>query len=241
MQFGLTEEQRLFDDSLRAFSRSPADRGAAETRPERQGLRSGDLAGTVELGLPGLRWRRATAAQGSACSTRRWPPRRWVTRRRPPLRGQRGDGAARLGQRRQPRSAGRVFAEHRRGRDARCLGFAGIGGQTGEAVLSLQGKRLSGHVHGALDAGGRRIFWFICRRQAGAGRGRRERRLRAVCRERRPHAPGDGSGVRWRGTVVLDAANDPMAAALRVLDAGRVMLAADTLGAAQYMLDQAVA
>ncbi|MBV9252416.1 MAG: hypothetical protein JO227_24620 [Acetobacteraceae bacterium] len=39
----------------------------------------------------------------------------------------------------------------------------------------------------------------------------------------------------------LDAANQPLAAARRVLDAGRVLLAADTLGAAQRMLDRAVA
>jgi alkylation response protein AidB-like acyl-CoA dehydrogenase len=41
--------------------------------------------------------------------------------------------------------------------------------------------------------------------------------------------------------MLLGAANDPIAARTRVLDAGRVMLAADTLGAAQAMLDQAVA
>ena len=39
----------------------------------------------------------------------------------------------------------------------------------------------------------------------------------------------------------LDAANAPLTAAHRVLDAGRVVLAADTLGAAQRMLDAAVA
>jgi len=41
--------------------------------------------------------------------------------------------------------------------------------------------------------------------------------------------------------ILLGAANDPLAARTRVLDAGRVMLAADTLGAAQSMFDQAVA
>ena len=41
--------------------------------------------------------------------------------------------------------------------------------------------------------------------------------------------------------VRLDAANDPKAAAARVLDAGRVVIAADMLGAAQCMLDRAVA
>jgi alkylation response protein AidB-like acyl-CoA dehydrogenase len=39
----------------------------------------------------------------------------------------------------------------------------------------------------------------------------------------------------------LDAANAPMFTARRVLDAGRVMIAADTLGAAQHMFDAAVA
>ncbi|MEI7714284.1 MAG: acyl-CoA dehydrogenase family protein, partial [Rhodospirillales bacterium] len=39
----------------------------------------------------------------------------------------------------------------------------------------------------------------------------------------------------------LDAANDPIAAAQTVLDAGRVVLAADSVGAAQNMLDRAVA
>lgn len=40
--------------------------------------------------------------------------------------------------------------------------------------------------------------------------------------------------------VLLDAANDPMTAMNEVLDAGRIMLAADTLGAAQTMFDKAV-
>jgi alkylation response protein AidB-like acyl-CoA dehydrogenase len=41
--------------------------------------------------------------------------------------------------------------------------------------------------------------------------------------------------------IALDAANAPLAAMHRVLDAGRVVLAADTLGAAQHMFDQALA
>ena len=41
--------------------------------------------------------------------------------------------------------------------------------------------------------------------------------------------------------VMLDAANAPLGAMHRVLDAGRIMLAADTLGAAQHMFDQALA
>jgi len=41
-------------------------------------------------------------------------------------------------------------------------------------------------------------------------------------------------------TVMLNAANAPQAAMQRVLDAGRVVLAADTLGAAQHMFDSAL-
>ncbi len=41
--------------------------------------------------------------------------------------------------------------------------------------------------------------------------------------------------------TLLDAANAPVAAMQRVADAGRIVLAADTLGAAQHMFDQALA
>ena len=41
--------------------------------------------------------------------------------------------------------------------------------------------------------------------------------------------------------LMLNAANAPLAAMQRVLDAGRVILAADTLGAAQHMFDSALA
>jgi alkylation response protein AidB-like acyl-CoA dehydrogenase len=41
--------------------------------------------------------------------------------------------------------------------------------------------------------------------------------------------------------ITLNAANAPLAAMQRVLDAGRVVLSADTLGAAQHMFDQALA
>jgi alkylation response protein AidB-like acyl-CoA dehydrogenase len=40
--------------------------------------------------------------------------------------------------------------------------------------------------------------------------------------------------------IVLNAANAPVATMQRVLDAGRIVLAADTLGAAQHMFDQAL-
>jgi alkylation response protein AidB-like acyl-CoA dehydrogenase len=41
--------------------------------------------------------------------------------------------------------------------------------------------------------------------------------------------------------VMLDTANAPLATAQRVMDSGRIVLAADTLGAAQHMFDSALA
>ncbi len=122
------------------------------------------------------------------------------------------------------------------------VGFAGATGQTGAARVALDGGRLSGRVQSVLDGGGAtHVMVYLADGRAV---------LTAV----------DGEGVKaalppsldrtrplldvtFEGApaAVLDAANDPSAARTRVLDAGRVMLAADTLGAAQAMFDQAVA
>lgn len=122
------------------------------------------------------------------------------------------------------------------------VGFAGGAGQTGAANVAFDGKRLSGRVQSVLDGGGAtHVLVYLA--------------------DGRPAlVPIDGEGVRASlvasldrtrplldvtfadaPAVVLGAANDPVAARTRVLDTGRVMLAADTLGAAQAMLDQAVA
>jgi alkylation response protein AidB-like acyl-CoA dehydrogenase len=122
------------------------------------------------------------------------------------------------------------------------MAFAGTGGQTGVGTLNLQGNRLSGRVQGALDAGEATHFLVYLPDGRAAlieanASGASAQVRRSVDRTR----PVTDLSFEDVESVVLDAANDRMAAALRVLDAGRVMLAADTLGAAQYMLDQAVA
>jgi alkylation response protein AidB-like acyl-CoA dehydrogenase len=97
------------------------------------------------------------------------------------------------------------------------VGFASPIGQTGAAKAEFDGRRLSGRVQSVLDGGGAtHVLVYLA-----------DGRLDVTFE----NAPA----------VVLSAANDPAAARTRVLDAGRVMLAADTLGAAQSMLDQAVA
>jgi alkylation response protein AidB-like acyl-CoA dehydrogenase len=122
------------------------------------------------------------------------------------------------------------------------VAFAGGTGQTGRADVTLDGTTLSGAIDGVLDAAGATHVLTILpdgRAALADVRGAgvmaevkptldRTRPLSLVTFEKAPVA-------------VLDASNDAAAAARRVRDAGRVMLAADTLGAAQAMLDKAVA
>lgn len=122
------------------------------------------------------------------------------------------------------------------------LGFAGGSGQTGEATARLDGGRLSGQVTGALDCGSATHFlvYLADGRVAFVGAG--DTGVNAtVYRSLDRTRPVTDLAFDNAEAVILDAANDPEAARVRVLDAGRVMLAADTLGAAQAMFDKALA
>jgi alkylation response protein AidB-like acyl-CoA dehydrogenase len=127
--------------------------------------------------------------------------------------------------------------------EVRCgVAFAGLAGQTGSAAASLRGGKLSGRVTGAIDAGApTHLLVFLADGHAAVvaadAPGVSRRMQRSVDRTR----PLADLGFDDAEAVVLDAANAPAAAARRVLDAGRVVLAADTLGAAQHMFDVAVA
>ena len=122
------------------------------------------------------------------------------------------------------------------------VGFASPIGQTGEAKVALDGKRLLGRVQSVLDGGGAThvLVYLADGRPALAAvdaEGVRTTLLPSFDRTR----PLLDVTFENAPAVLLSAANDPLAARTRVLDAGRVMLAADTLGAAQSMFDQAVA
>lgn len=120
--------------------------------------------------------------------------------------------------------------------------FDRLAGVTGSGEVDRRGDRLSGRVGAGLDFAGATHLLLIFRDGALA------------------LLPADGAGIRLTlrpsldrtrplGEVELtDAPSELLGPpggapglALRVLDAGRIMLAADTLGAAQRMLDQAVA
>lgn len=122
------------------------------------------------------------------------------------------------------------------------VGFAGAIGQTGAANVTFDGKRLSGRVQSVLDGGGAsHVLVFLADGRPALvsvdGEGVRAHLVASLDRTR----PLLDVTFNDAPAAVLGAANDPIAARTRVLDAGRVMLAADTLGAAQAMLDQAVA
>jgi len=122
------------------------------------------------------------------------------------------------------------------------VGFASPIGQTGIAKVALEGTRLTGRVQTAIDGGGAtHVLVFLENGQPALAaidaEGVRATLIASLDRTR----PLLDVSLEGAPAIVLSAANDALAARTRVLDAGRVMLAADTLGAAQSMLDQAVA
>ena len=122
------------------------------------------------------------------------------------------------------------------------IGFASNVGQTGAAKATLDGQRLSGRVQAVLGGGcpTHVLVYLTDGRPALVDLNAKGVKATGVPGLDRTRPLLD---VTFEGAqaIVLSAANDPQAARTRVLDAGRVMLAADTLGAAQSMFDQAVA
>ena len=121
------------------------------------------------------------------------------------------------------------------------VAFAGLSGQTGTAVASLLDGCLSGSIAGAIDAGApTHVLVYLADGNAAVVAadqpGVAQHVHRSVDRTR-PVVDLTFDNAR---AVVLDAANAPTATAQRVLDAGRLVLAADTLGAAQHMFDHAL-
>jgi alkylation response protein AidB-like acyl-CoA dehydrogenase len=241
MEFGLSQEQRLFDDSLRGFlaDRLPMERlrALADTG---NGFDAGLWQGLNELGLHGLLVPERFGGAGLGVLDA-------------------AVAAEALGNAAAPLPfAGTVMAtlafilcatEARQDEhlpsiaagEARCaVGFAGLAGQTGTASVTLDGDRMSGRLTGVMDAGAPTHLLVFLRDGTAVVADATAATLtmhRSVDRTR------PLTDIVFDNTPVqrLDAANDKLAAARRVLDAGRIVLAADTLGAAQRMLDRAVA
>jgi alkylation response protein AidB-like acyl-CoA dehydrogenase len=244
MEFGLSLEQRQFDDSLRSFltDRLPMERLRALAEPG-GGYDEGLWHGLAELGLHGLivpeRFGGAglgvldAAVAAEALGYAAAPVPFAGTTVMAPLAFMNSATEAQQDEYLPMVAAGEARI---------AVGFAGLAGQTGTASATLDGSRLTGTISGVMDAGAAMHFLVYLRDGTGAlvaanAPGVTQSLHRSLDRTR-PLAD-----VSFDGTTaeLLVAANDKLAAARRVLDAGRVVLAADTLGAAQTMLDRAVA
>ncbi len=122
------------------------------------------------------------------------------------------------------------------------VGFAGAVGQTGAASVTRDGGKLTGRLQGVLDGGGAtHILVSLADGRCGLmpldRKGVAARHVPSLDRTR-PLLDVTFEGA---AAEMLTAANDPLAVRQTMLDVGRIMLAADTIGAAQAMLDQAVA
>ena len=225
MEFGLSEDQRQFGDALRRFL---ADRVTMDVR--RAGDDAAVWAGLTELGVPGLLVpeEHGGAALGlldAALVAEALGQHAAPT----PFLG--SAVLAPLALRQTP-----YLPEIAVGRMRVAVGLGALTGSTGVCTLRREGDWLSGGVSGLLDAAGATHL------------------LLAVPDSGLALVAADAPGVTLRPRPSLDRlrpladaafADAPAewltADAARVLDAGRVVLAAETLGAAQSMLDQAVA
>jgi len=243
MEFALTLEQRQFDDSLRSFlaDRLPTAhlRALAE---QGNGFDEGLWQGLGELGLHGLLVPERFGGAGLQVLDAALAAEALGNAAAPvPFTG---NAMATLAfmlsatEAQQDEYLPLIAAG-----DARfAVAFAGLAGQTGSAQATLNGDRLTGRIAAVMDAGAP-THLLVYLRDGGAAVVAADapgvsRSMQRSLDRTRPLADVTFDGA---AAERLDAANAPLTAALHVLDAGRLLLAADTLGAAQYMLDRAVA
>jgi alkylation response protein AidB-like acyl-CoA dehydrogenase len=235
MEFALSEEQRLFSDSLRGLL---ADRVPIEALRRHAETGSGFDAelwdNLVELGLPGLLVPERFGGAGLGVLDAAVAAEVL------------GDAAAFV-----PFTGSIVMATLAFVHSATdvlqnewlpriAAGDVRFGVSSSPNVM-LHDGRLSGRVTGALDAGApTHLLIYLADGSAAIvaadDAGAAMHVHRSIDRTR----PVTDLTFDYARAVVLDAANAPIAAAQRVLDAGRVVLAADTLGAAQHMFDSAL-
>ena len=237
MEFGLSEEQtqlqdtvnRYLDDAstldaVRGFRERPGRRRLARPGGARsvRGILVAETSGGLGLGALDA----ATGGGGHRFAYR--------SRAFPRISGDGADGTQpRWRQSRRPARRARC---RRPPRWACALGEA-IGARQ-KAGIRSSGANLSGTSLFVADFGASHYLVADDKRAAVPGCGRRRRHYRrALTTIDRTRRTGE---LIFEKTPALRLTDDP-AVLQRVLDFGRVMLAADTLGAAQNMLDQAVA
>ncbi|MDR3533141.1 MAG: acyl-CoA/acyl-ACP dehydrogenase [Rhodopila sp.] len=244
MDFGLTLEQRQFDDSLRAFltDHLPMERLRALAEPG-IGYDETLWRNLTELGLHGLLVPERFGGAGLGVLDAALAAEALGHAAAPvPFVG--SIVMATLGFMNSATEAQQdeYLPQIAAGECRFAVALPSFAGQTGSASVQWAGSRLSGRVTGVADAGAATHFLvYLADGHAAVvaadAPGVSTRMHRSIDRTR------PVVDVTFDGALAerLDAANAPLVAARRVLDTGRIMLAADTLGAAQRMLDAAVA
>jgi alkylation response protein AidB-like acyl-CoA dehydrogenase len=244
MDFGLTLEQRQFDESLRAFlaDHLPTDRlrALAETGTGYDEILWRDLA---ELGLHGLLVPERFGGAGLAVLDAALAAEALGHAVAPvPYLGSIVMATLSFINSASEAQQNEYLPMIAVGECRFAVAFPSLAGQTGTSTVHYTDDRLSGRVSGVADAGAATHFLVYLpdghaavvpadSQSVSTHTHRSIDRTRPVADITFDNAPAER----------LDAANAPLAAAHRVLDAGRVIIAADTLGAAQHMLDAAVA
>jgi alkylation response protein AidB-like acyl-CoA dehydrogenase len=243
MDFALSEEQRLLDGTLRGYvaERLPVEqlRAIAEGG---SGFDDALWRGLCELGLPGLLVPERFGGSGLGVLDAAVAAEALGAQAAPvPFTGLamavvavRLAGTPAQQESWLPRIAN---AEARFG-----AAFAGLAGQTGTATATLEDDRLSGKITAALDCGACSHVLVVL-----ADGSTTIVALDAPGVQLTPHRSLDRTrpvtdvAFNRARVELLPGGSAPLACARSVLDAGRVLLAADALGAAQTMLDRAVA
>ena len=244
MEFGLSLEQRQFDDSLRDFlkDRLPMDRLRALAEPG-VGFDADLWDGVLQLGLPGLLVPERFGGAGLGVLDAAVASEALGAAAAPlPFTGSLVMAPLAFIHSATESQQDEYLSLIAGGEIRVAVAFAGLAGQSGAASASLENGRLSGRISGVLDAGAATHFLVYLPDGNAAvveasATGVTTTMHRSIDRTR----PVADVTFNAASAQRLAAANAPLAAARRVLDAGRVVLAADTLGSAQTMLDRAVA
>jgi alkylation response protein AidB-like acyl-CoA dehydrogenase len=244
MDFGLTLEQRQFDDSLRAFlaDNLPMDRLRALAEPG-TGYDETLWHNLTELGLHGLLVPERFGGAGLGVLDAAVAAEALGHAVAPvPYVGSIVMATLALINSATEAQQSEYLPMIAAGECRFAVAVPSLAGQTGAATVRLDNDRLSGRITGVADAGAATHFLVYlpdghAAIVAADGQGVTTHVHRSIDRTR------PVVDVTFAGAPAerLNAANAPLAAAHRVLDAGRVIIAADTLGAAQHMLDAAIA
>ena len=245
MRFGLTEDQKLFDHSLRGFlsARLPLDVLRRLAEPG-NGFDADLWKGLGELGLHAMLVPEEYGGAGLGLLDAALVAEALGFHAAPAPFAASQVMAVRAFQAAADDVQRRIWIPRIAAGEMRIgVGLGGMSGQTGRAALRLQGGRLSGAVDGLLDGGGATHFLVYLADGRAALLDADATGITATLRRSvdRTRPLVDLDLAETPAVEVLEASNAPLQVAARVRDAGRVMLAADMLGAAQAMLDRAVA